>query len=141
MLSFSKASVICVYVCRCASVCPFWGILCIQYAYGYLYVNVCMCECVCLYLPMQIYMCFVYLVCCLYLCSSAAQFQIHQSVLSPCFGSPSLSVKDVTQRRIHHSSSIQQSVRLFKFACMPLQLLFSYATSHPANVTGSPSTA
>lgn len=47
MLSFRKASVICVCVCRCVSVCPFWGILCIQYAYGYLYVNVCMCECVC----------------------------------------------------------------------------------------------
>lgn len=104
-------------------------------------MSACASVCVSVYFPMQIYMCFVYLVCYLYLCSSAAQFQIHQSVLSPCFGSPSLSVKDVTQRRIHPISAIQQSVRLFKFACMPLQLLFSNAASHPANVTGSPSTA
>lgn len=69
----------------------------------------------------------MYLVCCLYLCSPAAQFHIHQSVLSPCFGSASLSVKDITQWQIHHDRAIQQSV-------MPLQLLFFNKTSHPANV-------
>lgn len=103
---------------RCVSVCVLSAVIVCIYVYGYLYVNVCVC------LLMEIYICYVYLVCCLCLCSLPAQFRIHQSVLSPCFGSPRLSVKDITQCRIHHDSAIQQSVKLFKFAFMPLQLLF-----------------
>lgn len=49
------------------------------------------------------------------LCICVHLQHIHQSVLSPCFGSPRLSVKDITRCRIRHANATQQPVRLFFF--------------------------
>lgn len=115
-----------------------------MHVYGYVYVNACVCPllaCIFVCLPEEIYIWHLYL-CSLCPYSPAAQFRIHQSVLSPGFGSPTLaylveSMKDITWQLIHHDRAIQQSVRPFRFGCMPLQLFFFNKTSHPANATSS----
>lgn len=81
---------------------------------GYLYVNISVCVLHTLFHTLEICVC----VCCL---DPHLQL-IHQSVLSPCFGSPRLSVKDITRCQICHASAIRRAATqafLNSFACLP----------------------